>query len=318
MGDNKAKLVVIGGGTGLPVLLQGLKDYPIDLTALVTVADDGGSSGGIRKQFNIPAPGDIRNVITALSEADDQLLELFQHRFQTSNGLSGHSIGNLLLAVLAELMGSFSAGIQEITEVFQVKGKVYPMTNESISLMAEMEDGSIVQGESNIPLAKKKIKRIYLAPGEVVPVPEVIDAILEADYIVISPGSLYTSIIPNLIVPEINEAFKQSQAHFIYVCNMMTQEGETSNYKVSDHVRAINNHIGRNLIQSIIVNNGLIKEEIIKNYHKENAQVVENDKEELKKMKLHVIEEDIVSYLEGTVRHNTYKIADLIFQLMDP
>lgn len=312
------KVVVIGGGTGLPVLLKGLKNYPIHLTALVTVADDGGSSGRIRKQFNIPAPGDVRNVITALSEADEELLQLLQHRFNTGNGLSGHSVGNILLAALTELKGSFSEGIKELSEVFRVKGKIYPMTNESISLIAEMEDGSIINGESNIPLAKKKINHIYLGPGKVVAIPEVIESIEEADFIVISPGSLYTSIMPNLIIPQINDAFKRSKAHFIYVCNIMTQEGETSNYKASDHIRAINKHVGKNLIRSIIVNNGPIKEEVIRNYDKENSTIVISDLEELAKLNLHVIEDDIVSYSKGMVRHNTYKIAEIIYQLMNP
>lgn len=315
---SKKNVVVIGGGTGLPVLLEGLKKYPIHLTALVTVADDGGSSGDLRKLLNIPAPGDIRNVITALSEADEQFIQLFQHRFKTNNGLSDHSIGNFLLAALTEIKGSFSEGIRELSRVFQVKGNILPMTNESISLIAEMEDGSVVSGESNIPLAKKKIKRLRLGPGPVVPVAEVIEAIEEADFVIISPGSLYTSIMPNLIIPQINEAFKGTSAQFIYVCNIMTQEGETSDYKASDHVKAIHKHIGKNLIDIMILNNGLIKKEVIKKYEQENAHVVMNDLEELGKLNVRIIQEDIVNYFKGMVRHNTEKIAKLIYQLMGP
>lgn len=318
MGKSKKKVVVIGGGTGLPVLLEGLKTYPVHLTALVTVADDGGSSGDLRKLFNIPAPGDIRNVITALSEADQEFIELLQYRFRRSNDLLDHSIGNFLLAVLTEIKGSFSEGIRELSKVFQVKGDIYPMTDESISLIAEMEDGSFINGESNIPLARKKINRLRLGPGSVVPVAEVIEAIEDADFIIISPGSLYTSIMPNLIIPQINDAFRRTSAKFIYVCNIMTQEGETTDYKASDHVKAINEHVGQALIEKMIVNNGPVKREIMKKYDQENAKLVINDREELEKLEIKLIEEDIVSYYDGMVRHNTEKIAELIYQLMDP
>lgn len=318
MGYEKKKVVVIGGGTGLPVLLKGLKKYPIDLTALVTVADDGGSTGVLREKYNIPAPGDIRNVITALSEADEEMLKLFQHRFQTSNELSGHALGNIVLAVLTEVKDGFYEAIQELSKVLEVKGKIYPVTNESISLITEMEDGTIINGESNIPLAKKKIKRLFLGPEVVTPIPEVIDAIIEADFIVISPGSLYTSIMPNLIIPEINQAFKRSKAHFIYVCNIMTQDGETTDYRASDHVKAIHDHIGEKILDTIIVNNGKIDDKIKACYERENARQVENDLEQLKALGLKIIEEDIVDVSLGAIRHNTFKVSQIIFQLMSP
>lgn len=318
MSKSKPKVVVIGGGTGLPVLLKGLKNYPMHLTALVTVADDGGSTGGIRKKFSIPAPGDIRNVIIALSEANPQLLDLFQYRFKTSNGLSGHSLGNLLLAALTEVKGSFFEGIKELSEVFQVKGKIYPMTNESISLQAEMEDGTIINGESKIPLANKKINRVFLGPKAPKPIPEVIDAIVQANYIIISPGSLYTSILPNLIMPQIKDAFLQTKAHTLYVCNIMTQAGETTKYTASDHVQAIHDHVGARIVHSILVNNGPIHKEIIKSYRREKAEPVYNDYSRLEKLGLNIIAENIVDESYGIVRHNTDKVAYAIDQLVNP
>lgn len=197
------RVVVIGGGTGMPVLLRGLKNLPIHLTALVTVADDGGSTGRIRKDMAIPAPGDIRNVIAALSDAEPILLNLFQHRFQTGNGLSGHSMGNLLLAAMTSVTGDFYTGIKEISRVLNVKGDIYPISNENLTLHARMEDGTIVSGESNIPLANRKIERIFLTPENIKPMPHAVEAIQKADLIVISPGSLYTSIMPNLVIPGI-------------------------------------------------------------------------------------------------------------------
>lgn len=197
--NRQPRVVVIGGGTGMPVLLRGLKSLPIHLTALVTVADDGGSTGRLRSEMEIPAPGDIRNVIAALSEAEPMLVELFQHRFAVGNGLSGHSMGNLLLAALTSITGDFYTGIKEISRVLNVKGEIYPISNESMSLHAKMEDGSIISGESNIPLSKKRIKRLFLSPQPVQPLPDAIHAIEKADLIVIAPGSLYTSILPNMI-----------------------------------------------------------------------------------------------------------------------
>src|SRR5690625_1063934 len=210
--DREPRVVVIGGGTGMPVLLRGLKNLPIDLTALVTVVDDGGSTGRLRQDLSMPAPGDIRNVIAALSNAEPMLLELFQHRFEVGNGLSGHSMGNLLLAAMTSLTGDFNTGINEIASVLNVKGTIYPISNQNMSLHAEMCDGTFVAGESNIPLANKRIKRVFLSPEPVLPLPNAVKAIKTADLVVISPGSLYTSILPNVIIPQIGEAIKLTEA----------------------------------------------------------------------------------------------------------
>lgn len=310
------RVVVIGGGTGMPVLLRGLKNVPIHLTALVTVADDGGSTGRLRSEMAIPAPGDIRNVIAALSDVEPMLIELFQHRFSIGNGLSGHSMGNLLLAAMTSITGDFFTGIKEISRVLNVKGDIYPISNENMSLHAEMEDGSIVSGESNIPLAEKKIKRVFLSPQPVHPLPNAILAIENADLVVISPGSLYTSILPNLIIPKIDEAIRNTKAKVVYVCNVMTQAGETTGYTASDHVQAIFDHIGSDSVDSIVVHNEPIKKQIRDVYAEENAKPVIYDTERLLEMGLDIIEGDIIDHNRSTLRHDTDKIAKLLYSLV--
>lgn len=311
------KIVVIGGGTGMPVLLRGLKDLPVQLTALVTVADDGGSTGKLRSEMAIPAPGDIRNVIAALSDAEPMLLDLFQHRF-TNGNVSGHSMGNLLLAAMTSISGNFYKGIKEISRVLNVKGKIYPISNESMSLHAKMKDGTIVSGESAIPLANKTIEQVFLQPEPVKPLPNAVQAIKQADLIVVSPGSLYTSIIPNLIIPGIDVAIQEANGHVVYVCNVMTQQGETSDYTASDHVKAIDNHIGEGWIDSIIVHNEPISESVRNMYAEENASPVMNDIGRLRSMNLQVVEEDIIDRSRITLRHDTHKIAKLLFSMMGP
>ncbi|MDY0405125.1 YvcK family protein [Virgibacillus sp. 179-BFC.A HS] len=313
----KKRVVVIGGGTGMPVLLRGLKNLPIDLTALVTVADDGGSTGRLRSEMDIPAPGDIRNVIAAMSDVEPMLIELFQHRFSNGNGLSGHSMGNLLLAAMTSITGDFYTGIKEISRVLNVKGSVYPISNENLHLHAEMYDGSIVSGESQIPLANNAIKRIFLSPEVIHPFPGALKAIEHADLVVISPGSLYTSIMPNLIIPGVGEAIQQTKAQVVYVCNVMTQAGETTGYTASRHVKAIYDHIGTGAVDTIIVQNEPISKEILKVYAEENAEPVANDVDKLRQMGLNVIEGDMVDHQRATLRHDTNKIAKLLYSIID-
>ncbi|MFD2132736.1 uridine diphosphate-N-acetylglucosamine-binding protein YvcK [Pseudogracilibacillus auburnensis] len=309
------KIVVLGGGTGMPVLLRGLKKYPIELSTIVTVADDGGSTGRLRKDIEIPAPGDIRNVIAALSNVDAELKELFQHRFQVSNGLSGHSLGNLVLVAMNALTGDFYSAVKKVSDLFQVKGNIYPIVNESVTLHAEMDDGMIVSGESNIPMKNKKIKRVFLTPNNLEPMPKVVQAILEADIIVISPGSLYTSILPNLIIADVVKALNDTKAKVVYVCNVMTQDGETNNYHASDHVQAIYNHIGPNTIDSIIVHNQPIPEATLQLYARQHSAPVIYQKENLLQLGLQVMEEDIIDHSQTVIRHNTNKIAKLLYDL---
>ncbi|MDC3412270.1 YvcK family protein [Aquibacillus sp. 3ASR75-11] len=313
----KPRVVVVGGGTGMPVLLRGLKYFPIDLSAIVTVADDGGSSGRLRSEMEIPAPGDIRNVIAALSEAEPMLLDLFQHRFKNGgNGLNGHSMGNLLLAAMTSLTGDFYYGIKEISRVLNVQGRIYPIANQNMYLHAEMDDGTVVSGESNIPLANKKIKRVFLSPEPVLPLPEAVKALENAELVVVAPGSLYTSTLPNMIVPQIEDALRNTKAKVVYVCNVMTQEGETSGYTVADHVQAIYDHIGYGCIHSILVHNKPIIGEVREVYAEENAEPVIYDIDRLSKMGLEIIEGDIIDDQKKTLRHDTKKVAQLLYSLI--
>jgi uncharacterized cofD-like protein len=311
------RVVVIGGGTGMPVLLRGLKNMPIHLTALVSVADDGGSTGRLRHDMEIPAPGDIRNVIAALSEAEPMFIELFQHRFSEGNGLSGHSLGNLLLAAMTSLTGDFNTGIKEISRIFNVKGEIYPISNESMSLHAEMEDGTIVSGESKIPLANKRIKKVFLKTQPITPLPNAIEAIENADLVVISPGSLYTSILPNLIIPHIGDSIRKAKGKVVYVCNVMTQDGETTGYTASDHVRAIQDHIGSGCVDSIVIHNKSIRNAISNVYAVEHAEPVLYDIEELDKLGIEIIRENIIDYTETTVIHNRKRIAKLLYSIIE-
>jgi uncharacterized cofD-like protein len=314
--SKQPKIVIIGGGTGLPVLLRGLKQYPIDITAIVTVADDGGSSGRLRDELDIPPPGDIRNVLAALSDVEPLIEELFQHRFQNGNGLSGHSLGNLILAAMTSITGDFVHAIREMSKVLNVRGKVLPAANRSVVLHAEMEDGTIVSGESKIPYSGKKIKKVFLTPEHIEPLPETIEEIRSADLIVIGPGSLYTSILPNLLVPKIGEEVCKAKAKKIYICNVMTQAGETLNYTASDHVKALYNHMKCPFIDTILVNDENISDEIQKRYAKELAEPVKYDIENLKQLGLSVIRDNIISYEDNVIRHDTKKVAALLVSLL--
>ena len=240
----RKKLVIIGGGTGLSTLLRGLKKLPLDLTAIVTVADDGGSSGRLRNDLNIPPPGDIRNVMAALSDAEPLVAEMFQYRFSKSIDLGGHSLGNLMLAALTDLTGDFSHAVREMSRVLSVNGTVIPAANQIVTLNAEFEDGTIVSGESKIPAYLQPIKRVFIEPVDVKTLPDTITAIRQADIIVIGPGSLYTSILPNLLVKDIKKELLAAEGKKIYICNLMTQAGETYMYSASDHIQALYDHVG--------------------------------------------------------------------------
>lgn len=314
--DSKKKVTVIGGGTGMPVLLRGLKHYPIDLSAIVTVADDGGSSGRIRTEMSMPAPGDIRNVIAALAEVEPMMEKLFQHRFTNGEGLTGHSMGNLFLAAMTAVTGDFYTGIKEIARVFKVKGKIYPIANQSVFLNAEMLDGEIIVGESKIPAANKKIKRVFIEPKTVTPLPEAITAIKESDLIVISPGSLYTSTLPNLVVPEIANALREAKGKVVYVCNVMTEAGETTGYTAADHAQAIIEHTGVGCLDKIIVHNREITPTVQAKYAEENAEPVKYDLERLDSLGLEIIESDIIDERQKYLRHDNKKVAEILFSLI--
>ncbi|ARK32038.1 gluconeogenesis factor YvcK family protein [Halalkalibacter krulwichiae] len=311
----RKKVVVIGGGTGLSVLLRGLKAFPVDISAIVTVADDGGSSGRLRKELDIPPPGDVRNVLVALAEVEPLVEELFQHRFSNGNGLSGHSLGNLLLAGMTSITGDFARGITEISKVLNVRGNVYPASNRSIVLHAEMADGTIVTGESLIPLEKKQIKRVFLTPENIQPLQAGIKAINEADLIVLGPGSLYTSVLPNLLVPGVVEAIQQSPANKVYICNVMTQVGETDHYTAADHIEAIISHCGDELVENILVNGSPISKELRERYEVEGAEPVIVDEERLRKLGISIIQDHFVTEQNNMLRHNATKVSEAILRV---
>lgn len=310
------RIVIIGGGTGLPVLLRGLKQYPVDITAIVTVADDGGSSGRLRDDLDIPPPGDIRNVLAALSDVEPLVEEMFQHRFTTSNELSGHSLGNLILAAMTSITGNFVHAIQEMSKVLNVNGKVLPAANQSVVLHAEMEDGTVVSGESKIPYSGKKIKKVFLTPGLIRPLPETIQAIRQADLIIIGPGSLYTSVLPNLLVPRLGEEVSRSQAKKVYICNLMTQAGETHGYTASDHVKALYDHMSCAFIDTILVNDKEIPEDIQLRYNEELADPVKYDLPRIFELGLEVVHADIAIQENGALRHDPKKVAKILYNLL--
>ncbi|KOP72072.1 uridine diphosphate-N-acetylglucosamine-binding protein YvcK [Cytobacillus solani] len=316
MKNRQPRIVIIGGGTGLPVLLRGLKQYPVDITAIVTVADDGGSSGRLRNDLHIPPPGDIRNVLAALSDVEPLIEEMFQHRFKTSNELSGHSLGNLILAAMTSITGNFVHAIQEMSKVLNVRGKVLPAANQSVVLHAEMEDGTVVSGESKIPYSGKKIKKVFLTPKHIKPLPETISAIRKADLIIIGPGSLYTSILPNLLVPKLGHEVCRAKAKTVYICNLMTQAGETFNYTASDHVKAIYDHMSCAFMNTILVNSEDIPDDIQERYSEEMSKPVIFDTERLQDLGLEVIPGEIASEKDGVIRHDTKVVAEMLYSLL--
>lgn len=309
MKNKKTSIVVIGGGTGLSTMLRGLKNYPFDITAIVTVADDGGSSGRLRDDYDIPPPGDIRNVIAALSDTEPLVEQMFQYRFSQSVDLGGHSLGNLMLTALTDITGDFSHAIAEMSKVLKVHGKVIPAANKKITLHAELIDGTIIEGESKIPKSHLPLKRVFLVPNNVKPLPEAIRAIRKADFILVGPGSLYTSIIPNLLVKEIGDALVNAKGRRIYICNLMTQKGETIHYRATDHVQAIFDHVGKPCLDAILVNDVELPLPIKENYKEENAEPVMFDIEKLQSMGLEVIKKEIATIQSGVVRHESNKIA---------
>ncbi|MNO14854.1 Gluconeogenesis factor [compost metagenome] len=310
------RIVVMGGGTGLSVMLRGLKERPLDITAIVTVADDGGSSGILRNELQMPPPGDIRNVLTALADVEPLLSDMLNYRFSAGSGLAGHSLGNLILAAITDISGDFVTAVRELSRVFAVRGRVLPAAGQAVVLNAEMEDGSIVTGESKIPEAGGGIKRIFLEPEEVEPLPEAVEAIREADAILIGPGSLYTSIIPNLLVPKLAEAILENDTAIkIFVCNVMTQPGETDNYTVSDHLQAVYDHVGHHLFDYVIVNDGEIPAQVQDFYAEKGAKPVQVDWDVVTGRGYKVIADTLVLF-RRYLRHDADKLSHHIYQLV--
>ena len=303
------KVVILGGGTGMSTLLKGLKQFPIDITAIVSVCDDGQSTGRLREEFNIVAVGDIRKVLVSLSETEPLVKELLNYRFQTTSDLNGHTVGNLILTALTNITGNLSDGIESLSKVFNLKGKVLPLTEDNVTLVAEMDDHKIVEGEHHITESKGKIKHIFYREEPIVN-PLVLKAIEEADLIIFSMGSLYTSILPNLICKEVNQALDSSDKKMMYVSNMMTQPGETDRFKVSDHVKVLNQYLGTHKVNVVVANDGEIKEEVARKYEtlEEKDQVI-LDRDELQQMNVEVIENDYVTIENDIIRHQVDKLA---------
>ena len=315
--EKEPKIVVIGGGSGISVVLRGLKYLPVDLTAIVTVADDGGSSGFLRKEFDMPAPGDLRNVMVALSNVEPLTEEVFQYRFKEDSFIGGHPLGNLLIIAMKELTGDIRTAVDRLRKLFNIKGKILPATTEKVILMAEKENGKIVEGESHIPVIGEKIKRVYYK-DEVEAPEENLKALEEADLIIFGIGSLYTSIIPNLLLKGIKESLKKSKAKKIYICNAMQQPGETDGYTVSDHIKAINDNIGEGIIDCVIVDPRDIPKDILERYKSMNSDKVELDREKIKEYNVELIERDILEIdPKGMVRHHPYKLSAIIYSLID-
>lgn len=317
------KIVVFGGGTGLSILLRGLKKYTKDIAAIVTVADNGGGSGVLREDLGMLPPGDMRNCITALADIEPIMIKLLQHRFKDGY-LSGQSFGNLLIAAMYEIFGDYEHALKEIGSIFRLSGKVLPMTLQDTQLKALLKNGDYILGEKDIPEYVKTlnsgIEEVFLVPEVCSPLEETIRDIKGSDVIILGPGSLYTSVMPNILVNGIPELILNSKAKVFYVCNIMTQPGETDDYNVIDHVNAIIKHSHRNLIDYVIVNDEIISDDVICNYKYEGARQVLIDEEQIRKLQeinIKVISSNFVDIRKNYIRHNAQKIGAVLFRYVN-
>jgi uncharacterized cofD-like protein len=318
-------LVAIGGGTGLSTLLRGIKEYvaprpedaaryPLrDLAAIVTVSDDGGSSGRLRREYSVLPPGDIRNCLVALSQDEALLGRLFQYRFHAGRGLRGHSFGNLFLTALSHVTGDFTRAVRVCSEVLAIRGRIFPSTNQLVALEAMLENGKVLAGESRIGNSRLAIRRVRLSPRKVKPLPEVLEAIAAADLIVLGPGSLYTSVIPNLLVAGVAEAIEKSAATRVYISNIMTQPGETREYTLADHVKAIHRHAGRKLLDWVVVNNKPVAADVARRYRNHGAEPVVPDLRELQRLGLRCVFDGLIE-TNGVIRHDPKRLARVLIE----
>jgi len=308
------KVVAIGGGTGLSTVLEGLKEYTANITAVVAVADEGGSSGRIREEFGILPPGDIRNCLVSLAEVPQLMRDLFQYRFKEGNGIKGHSFGNLFITAMTQVVGSFKDAVKESSIVLAIRGRVLPSSLDKVRLKAEYSDGTAKVGEDKIPDEGKFIKKLYLLPENAKPNPEVIGAIREAEIIIFGPGSLFTSILPTLLMDEISQEIARHEGIKLYLCNVMTQHGETDGFTAADHLDMIMSHTRRKVVNSVLVNSGRLKYRLLVNYAQENSFPVVFDRERLKRMGIKVFEADVVSK-KNYLRHDSHKVAKEIMNI---
>ncbi|ERL25469.1 gluconeogenesis factor YvcK family protein [Mitsuokella sp. oral taxon 131] len=309
-------IVVVGGGHGLSVLLRGIKRATSNVSAVVTVADDGGSSGRLREDFGMIPPGDLRNCLVALADTEPLMEKLFQYRFKGESELAGHSFGNLFIAAMAEVTGDVERALRESSKVLAVRGEVLPASKEYVRLDAIMADGTVVEGESHIPEVKKRIRRVRLFPPHVKPVQAALDALENADAIVLGPGSLYTSIMPNLLVDGVADAIRRSKALKIYICNVMTQPGETDGYTASMHAKAIIDHGGKGIIDFMLVNSAPISKEMKAYYAKEGAAPVVVDETAINALGIGFVKADIINQKE-VIRHDPDKLCKNVMKMVD-
>ena len=311
------KVVVLGGGTGISYLLKGLKNFPIDITAVITVSDNGRSTGRLREEFHTPAVGDIRKVITSLSEIDEPIKKMMSYRFNTSSDLDGHALGNLILTAMLDVTGSLKDSIASLSKLLDVRHKVLPISEDSsLTLMGKDMDGNIIEGEHQITNAKRQFQKIYYKEEPKV-LPEVLNAIKEADLIIFSMGSLYTSILPNIICQEVKDALAKTKAPIMYLCNAVTQPGETDKFTVSDHVALINRYLETKKLDAVIASNTKIDTEIAKKYEtEEQKDPVLIDRDRLKELNVELIEDDLIVVEDNILRHNSLKLSSLIFSYL--
>jgi uncharacterized cofD-like protein len=309
------RIVTIGGGTGLSTLLHGLKEYTSNITAVVTVADDGGSSGRLREELNVLPPGDIRNCLVGLADAGPLMEKLFQFRFDDGRDLKGHNFGNLFITAMSKVTGDFEQAVKASSEVLAIRGSVVPATLTRVVLKALHEDGTETVGESKIPEKESPIKRMSVSPSGSRPTVAALEAIKKAHAIILGPGSLYTSVMPNLLIDGMYEAIKQSKAVKIYVCNVMTQAGETDNYRSRDHVKAILDHTGEGVMDYCVVNKSRIPPELMEKYKEKDAYPVQVDVEAIKSLGPEVVEANVAD-TKDLVRHDSHKLAKLIIDLL--
>ena len=311
------KVVVMGGGTGMSYLLRGLKDFPVDITAVITVSDNGRSTGKLRQEFHTPAVGDIRKVITNLSQIDEPIKDMMSYRFKTSSDLDGHAVGNLILTAMLDITGSLTESIKQLSKLLDVRHKVLPISEDSdLTLMGLDKDGNIIEGEEQITEAHHQFEKIFYKKEPKV-LNEVLTSIKEADLIIFSMGSLYTSILPNIICKEVEDALNKSKAPIMYTCNIVTQPGETDNFTVGDHVKLLNRYLDKKKVDVVIANNAKIDEEMAKKYeNEEQKDPVLIDYSELKKIGVELIEDDLLAIDDNTLKHNSLKLSSLIFSYL--
>lgn len=310
----KKKVVVLGGGTGMSSLLKGLKEFPVDITAVVSVCDDGRSTGRLREEFHVPAMGDLRQVLISLCESGPVVEKLLNYRFQTTSDLNGHPVGNLILTAMSNMTGNMSQGVEDLCKIFNLKGKLIPLTDDEVTLCGKMEDGSVVEGEHNITEYDSKVLEVYYKSKPKVN-KDVIKAIKEADLVLLSMGSIYTSIIPNLLCPEIIKTLDSTDVPIMYACNIMTQPGETDDLTVSEHLAIINKYLGKRKVDVVVANDGKIDEKLREKYETlEEKDPVILDKDKLKNIK--VISNNYVTIENEYLRHDAIVLSLDIFKYL--